>query len=175
MADPATAEDILHDVFVKFQGHFHDFQDPVKIPGWLFRVARNAIVDHYRTRKPTSELSDSLPMDPNFIDSPETDELHAMFRQLIARLPESYREAIQLTEFEGLSQAEFARQKGISLSGAKSRIQRAREQLKEMLFEFCRREFRHTPGCSPCPHGLIPSITAMKLAHNPPRRKKSAI
>jgi RNA polymerase sigma-70 factor (ECF subfamily) len=63
VAHPATAEDILHDVFLKFQSRLDEFRNPAKIRGWLFLVARNAIIDHYRTRKPTSELSESLPVD----------------------------------------------------------------------------------------------------------------
>jgi transcriptional regulator with XRE-family HTH domain len=56
------------------------------------------------------------------------------------------REALVLTAFEGLAQEELAKRLGISLSGAKSRVQRGREQLKEMLLDFCEREFGHTPG-----------------------------
>jgi len=62
--DPASAEDILHDAFVKFQNRLDEFHDPAKVRGWLILVARNAIIDHYRTRKHTSELLDSLPAEP---------------------------------------------------------------------------------------------------------------
>jgi RNA polymerase sigma-70 factor (ECF subfamily) len=162
VADPTTAEDILHDVFVKFQGRLDEFHDPAKIQSWLFLVARNAIIDHYRTRKPTSKLSESLPVEQPAIDVIEIEELHVMLRRIIDRLPKPYREASVLTAFEGLSQEELAKRLGISVSGAKSRVQRAREQLKEMLLDFSRREFSRTVGCQPCPRGLFPIITATK-------------
>jgi RNA polymerase sigma-70 factor (ECF subfamily) len=162
VADPLTAEDILQDVFVKFQGRFAEFHDPAKIQGWLFLVARNAIIDHYRTRKATSKLSESLPVEPAEIDVTEMEELHVIFRQIINRLPERYREAVVLTTFEGLTQEELAKRLEISVSGAKSRVQRGREQLKELLLDFCRREFSRTVGCQPCPHGLFPIVTATK-------------
>ena len=76
MAESATAEDILHDLFVKFQGRFDEFHDLAKIQGWLFLVARNAIIDHYRTRKPTSELSESLAVELSATDALEMEELH---------------------------------------------------------------------------------------------------
>jgi RNA polymerase sigma-70 factor (ECF subfamily) len=60
---------------------------------------------------------------------------------MIYSLPEPYRDALVLTEFEGLTQKELAERLGISLSGAKSRVQRGREKLKEMLFDCCRFEF----------------------------------
>jgi RNA polymerase sigma-70 factor (ECF subfamily) len=60
---------------------------------------------------------------------------------MIYSLPERYREALILTEFDGLTQKELAERVGISLSGAKSRVQRGREMLKGMLHECCRFEF----------------------------------
>ena len=164
VSDPATAEDILHDVFVKFQSQLDEFRDRAKIRGWMFLVARNAVIDHYRTRKPTSELSESQPVERHMPDGIEIEELHIELRRMIDRLPEPYREAFMLTAFEGLSQAQLAKRLGISLSGAKSRVQRAREQLEAMLLDFCQREFKRTPGCQPCPCGLFPMITATKPA-----------
>jgi len=60
---------------------------------------------------------------------------------MIYNLPEPYRDALVLTEFEGLTQQEMAKRLGISISGAKSRVQRGREQLKRMLLERCEFEF----------------------------------
>jgi RNA polymerase sigma-70 factor, ECF subfamily len=162
VAHPATAEDILHDVFLKFQSRLDEFRNPAKIRGWLFLVARNAIIDHYRTRKPTSELSESLPVERAATEGIEIEELHVMLRRIIDRLPGPYHEAFVLTAFEGLSQKDVAKRLGISLSGAKSRVQRAREQLKEMLLDFCQREFGRTVGCQPCPRGLFPIVRATK-------------
>ena len=158
--DPAMAEDILHDVFVKLQSRLDEFRDRAKVQGWLFLVARNAIIDHYRTRKPTSQVTESLPAETSCAFGME--ELHGVFRRLVESLPEPYREAIVLTEYEGLTQGEMAKRLGISLSGAKSRVQRGREQLKELLLDFCEREFRHTPGVSPCPNGLVPPVERMR-------------
>ena len=152
--DPALAEDILHDVFAKFQARCDEFRDPAKVQGWLFLVARNAVIDHYRTRKPTAEVTESLAAEPP--QTLEIAELHAAFQRLIDRVPEPYREALVLSELEGLTQAELAKRLGISLSGAKSRVQRGREQLKELLLDFCQREFQSFGKSSPCPNGLIP-------------------
>jgi len=170
VADPATAEDMLQDVFLKLQSRLDEFRDPAKVQGWLFLVARNAIIDHYRTRKPTSALEESLRTAlPENVT--ELEELRVAFRRIVDGLPETYREALVLTEFEGLTQEELAKRLGISVSGAKSRVQRGRELLKERLLETCHREFRHSPGCQPCPSGLLPVVTAAK----PVRRRKPAL
>ena len=140
VADPSTAEDILQDVFVKIQAQLNRLEDPSKLQGWLYRIARNAIIDHYRTRRETTEVPESLPAEVP-ADDPELEGLKAAFRRMIYSLPEPYRDALVLTEFDGLTQKELAERLGISLSGAKSRVQRGKEQLKRMLHDCCTFEF----------------------------------
>jgi RNA polymerase sigma-70 factor (ECF subfamily) len=136
----SAAEDILQDVFVKIQGRLDTLEDPAKMQSWLYRITRNAIIDHYRTRKETTEVPESLPVEPPENDT-ELEGLKAAFRRMIYSLPEPYRDALVPTAFEGLTQKELSKRLGLSLSGAKSRVQRARARLKEMLFECCRFEF----------------------------------
>ena len=149
VADPATAEDILQDVFVKIQSRLDHLRAPAKLPSWLYLIARNAIIDHYRKTRATSELPESLLTEPPE-DSSEVCELRGALRQMIDGLPDIYRDAIVLTEFEGLTQKELADRLGISLSGAKSRVQRAREQLKQMLLDCCHFEFDRRGGIMDC-------------------------
>ena len=163
VADPATGEDLLQDVFVKLQTRLDEFQDPAKLQGWLFLVARNAIIDYYRTRKKTSEQVASLPVDlPE--NSTEMKELEGVFHRLINSLPEPYREALVLAEFEDLTGKELAKRLGISVSGAKSRVQRGREQLKQMLLDYCHSEFSRIEGSQPCPKGLLPVVQGARIA-----------
>lgn len=61
--------------------------------------------------------------------------------ELIAQLPETYREAVRLAEIDGFTQQEVADRLGLSLSGAKSRIQRGRVMLSDVLEQCCRFEF----------------------------------
>jgi RNA polymerase sigma-70 factor (ECF subfamily) len=160
VADPAAAEDILQDVFVKIQAKIAQLKDPAKLQSWLFLLTRNAIIDHYRARKDMTEVPETLPSEPPEDDA-ELEGLKASFRRMIYSLPEPYRDALVLTEFEGLTQKELASRLGISISGAKSRVQRGREQLKVMLHECCTFEFdrrgkvidctpREKGGCQEC-------------------------
>jgi RNA polymerase sigma-70 factor (ECF subfamily) len=151
VSDPATAQDLLQDVFVKIQKRLAQLQDPAKLEGWIYLITRNAIIDHYRTRKEAVELPDTLPAEPDANDG-EIEELKASFRRMIYSLPEPYREAVVLTELEGLTQKALAERLGISLSGAKSRVQRGRAQLKQMLDDCCTFEFDRRGkviGCEP--------------------------
>jgi RNA polymerase sigma-70 factor (ECF subfamily) len=136
-------------VFVKIASRSASLNDPGKLQGWIFLVARNAVIDHYRTRKVTVEVPETLP-DDRGAEGAEIEQLKAAFRRMIDALPEAYREAIRLTEFEGLTQKELANHLGISLSGAKSRVQRGREQLRQSLNDCCRFEFDRRGGVIDC-------------------------
>jgi len=140
VADDATVDDLLQDVFLKISRRTDDWEDSAHLEGWLFRVARNAVIDHYRSQRSTVEFEDTLVDEKN--PDPECyDELKVGFRKLVNELPEPYREALILTEFEGLTQNELAERLGISLSGAKSRVQRGRKRLRKILDDCCRFEF----------------------------------
>ncbi len=130
-----AVDDILQDVFLKAHTSLHTVKSRGSITAWLFRIAANAIVDHYRSQKPFDELPDELAA-----PEPKRDyvaELATCVQPLIADLPETYQAALVLSEIEGLSQKEVANRLGISLSGAKSRVQRGREKLRECLLDCC--------------------------------------
>ena len=82
VSDRATAEDILQDVFVKIQKRLGQLQDPAKLQGWIYLIARNAIIDHYRTRKETVEVPETLPAE-SAVDDGEIGELQAAFRRMV--------------------------------------------------------------------------------------------
>lgn len=140
VSDDATADDILQDVFLKIQKRLGQLDDSSKLQSWIYLIARNAVIDHYRVRKETVEVPESLVAE-TATDDPDIEGLKIAFRRMIDALPDPYREAIVLTELEGLTQKELAERLGISVSGAKSRVQRGREQLKQALLDCCKFEF----------------------------------
>lgn len=159
IGDTFTADDILQDVLLKAYQSLDTLTDPNRLPAWLYRIARNAVIDHYRRQRPNSELSETLPM-------PEPDEPSALetlagcLPPLLNGLADPYRQALLLSSVQGLPQHEIAEQLGISLSGTKSRVQRGRNQLKELLIKCCQFEFDrrgsllnyapHPSGCNTC-------------------------
>ncbi len=150
VADFAAAEDILQDTIVNIQKRLGQLRDAGKLESWVYQIARNAIMDHYRKSRDTVALPESLAAEPAPISDREREGLQAAFRGMIEALPQPYREAIELTSFWGLSQQELADRFGISVSGAKSRVQRGRAMLKEMLLECCRFEFDQRGGILEC-------------------------
>lgn len=144
VSDDATCDDILHDVFLKIHTGLASLRDEKKLKSWLYQIARNAIIDYFRSQKLAVELTDQLPhpeIDPSEM---VTQELSECLQPMIQLLPENYRDAIILSELKGLKQKEIAKLQGTSLSGAKSRVQRGRVLLKNMLDECCQLEFDHS-------------------------------
>src|SRR5712692_7822073 len=124
----------------------------------MYQIARNAIADYYREQKATVELPRLLlaPEEPVFEDDVIKDLIPSV-KAMVESLPGEYREALILTEYEGLTQRELAERLGLSLSGAKSRVQRAREKLKAMILDCCHFEFDrfgkiidYQPNCACC-------------------------
>jgi RNA polymerase sigma-70 factor (ECF subfamily) len=155
VADPQDAEDVLQEVMLRIHRHADELETADRMAAWVHRIARNAIVDHYRRRAARPELAAGAAGDIDerphgSLDEPASEalrrELAACLRPLVARLPEKQREALILTEFEGLTQVETARRLGISVSGAKARVQRARAQLRALLLDCCHVEFDRRGG-----------------------------
>lgn len=131
----AAAEDILQEVFLRIHGRIQTLAAPDKLESWIYQIARNAIIDHYRLRRtsPLPQMDLRAAVVPDDPGAAETLSL----RDMVETLPDPYRQALILTEYEGLTQAELAARLGISLSGAKSRVQRARAKIKDALLTCC--------------------------------------
>ncbi len=139
--DDAEAEDILQQVFIRVHRHLCCRPDWNKPEGWFYQIARNLIIDHYRRRREMVEIPESLPTEPDWPEEDLEAALALSLTEMVNELPEPYRQALVLTEYQGLSQKQLAESQGISLSGAKSRVQRAREKLRDMLLRCCHFEF----------------------------------
>lgn len=130
--DKSLADDIIQDVFVKVHSRLHQLKDSEKIQRWIYQIARNTITDHYRK----NNIVTAPEMQGAAGDDRALNECVAnCVRQLLDSLPEKYRQALRLSEMEGVPQVELAKRLGISYSGVKSRVQRARRILREKMEE----------------------------------------
>jgi RNA polymerase sigma-70 factor (ECF subfamily) len=143
------AEDILQEVMLRIHRHNGDLQHADRVSGWVYRIARNATADYYRqpTRRelPSGQGADLPERDGSsgaaVWNEPDTAELRSelagCLAPMVESLPPIYQEAVRLTDFEGVTQTQAAAQLGISVSGMKTRVQRARGQLKNLLLDCC--------------------------------------
>jgi RNA polymerase sigma-70 factor (ECF subfamily) len=107
-------------------------------------------VDRQRRERPAVDLDDALPMPDAAEENEVLRDLADCVHRCIEYLPEPYREALRLTAFEHVSQKELAERCGLTLSGAKSRVQRARRMLVDLYRECCHLEFDTRGGVMSC-------------------------
>jgi RNA polymerase sigma-70 factor (ECF subfamily) len=162
VADRHAVDDIVAEVMLRIHTHLDRLDDHEKVTAWVFRIARNAITDHYRrtARRPDapSDLPEGHPDGDGDVDQWVDDqdlvirELSVVLRPLVDQLPDDYRRALELTDLGGMSQAEAARIEQVSVSGMKSRVQRGRRLLVARLHQHCEITFdsRGMPAdCTP--------------------------
>lgn len=139
-------EDIVQSIFIKVHKNIDKLSDVDKISPWIYTIARNTIYDFYRAKSHDLYIENL----PENIFTEQQDE-HTLNKEIgnclihmIQDLPYIYKQAIILTEFENYTQKDLARKLGLSVSGAKSRVQRARAKLKSMVLKCCSIEQDHS-------------------------------
>jgi RNA polymerase sigma-70 factor (ECF subfamily) len=143
VASAADVDDIIQEIFVRMQRGVSGLRDGERFGGWLYRIAEHVIVDAARARARQPLARAEVP-EPALVDQVEgpAEELQEALGEcvalFVARLPSPYREAVTLTDLEGLTQKDAANMLGVSLSGMKSRVQRGREKIRDMFEECCR-------------------------------------
>jgi RNA polymerase sigma-70 factor (ECF subfamily) len=150
VVDDHVADDLLQETFLRIHGNIHNLHESDRLAAWVYRIARNVIHDHYRAKNGDVSLAD--------IDVPEVENGRNQLRasadiwleELIGQLPQTYREAVRLSEIEGLPQHEVADRLGLSVSGAKSRIQRGRAMLRDVLDQCCAFQFDRQGNLMDC-------------------------
>jgi RNA polymerase sigma-70 factor (ECF subfamily) len=152
VADPNDAEDLLQETFIKIHRNLNGLHADDRLAAWIYQIARNTIADFYRRNgREFESLDEGAEEDERLATGDEEkwtveQELALCLRPMVENLPDNYRQALWLTEFEGLSQVELAAQLGLSVSGAKSRVQRGRAMLRQQLLDCCRFEFDRRGG-----------------------------
>src|SRR5215469_9995314 len=169
VSDESTAEDVLQDVFLNIHQHVDTLRDAKKLESWMYRITRNAIIDSYRYSRPmtTLEAQEVLDLPEELPDDDVVSELLPCVRAMVKNLPAQDRQAVVLTDYQGLTQKELAERLGLSFSGAKSRVHRARERLKHQLLDCCHFELDrrghiidYQPKCQSCSPGACCSESA---------------
>ena len=146
-------DDVVQEVFLRVVRHLPSLRDSDRIDSWLYQIARNALHDAMRVRQRRDSRTDAIDSDlpaaaaEDDVRAAEA-ELAPCLTAMVARLAEPYREAIDFTSVQGLSQTAAAKRAGVSVSGMKSRVQRARAQLKDMLLRCCEVQIDRRRGVS---------------------------
>lgn len=151
ISNEADVDDLMQEVFLRVHQRLDSLKELTRVTGWIYQIVRHAIVDYYRVQgkrqdRPMglgAELEKNRPVPllsirgASELEGHARQEISACVRPLIAQLSQEYRDALIMVELEGQSQSMAAQKIGLSLSGMKSRVQRARKQLKRLLHSCC--------------------------------------
>lgn len=169
----ADVDDLVQRVLLQIVKGLASLRNVELLHAWVYRTARNVIVDYYRSSAGRREVASggaedlaaaSAEAQANSQDDDERaalQELAGCMTPMIRQLPPAYREAVTLADLEGINQADAATRAGVSVSAMKSRIQRGRQQLKAVLEDCCRVQLdrrgtivaydpRKPNSCGPC-------------------------
>jgi len=136
--DREYAEDLLQDIFIKALQNKTRFCTLTHAKSWLFTIARNTLIDSYRKAK-LDIYAYSYPTAQQ--ETAPIVNLQQCLSRVLGELDEQDKEVIELCDMQGLSQNDYAKRKGLTLSASKSRVQRARKKLREQMILSCKVEF----------------------------------
>ncbi|GAA4276208.1 sigma-70 family RNA polymerase sigma factor [Aquimarina mytili] len=131
--DEQVAKDVLQDSFIKVISKINQLEDTSKLTSWVYQITRNTIFDYYRKSKLKKIPIEDIHIPENQNENFEYAKLSNCINQKIQTLTTKHKEAIILTSFKNYTQKELASLLKISYSGTKSRIQKARDILKDKI------------------------------------------
>ncbi len=137
VSNAQDAEDLSQEIMLKVFRSRASLRDPAKLEPWLYQVARAALIDYYRRKRPSEPVPEGLIAEAHSFD--ETSKvLGRSARRFLATLPELYRMPLELAEMQGLSVADIAALLKLGQSAVKSRLQRGRALLRNKMIACCR-------------------------------------
>jgi RNA polymerase sigma-70 factor, ECF subfamily len=140
--DESVADDLVQDAFIRIQENLDSVKDPSKVSSWIFRIAHNLCLDHFRSRKKSSsheEIHEGL---VNLQETPmqkkvEQGEMSQCVQDKLNLLPESLRSVLIFADVMEFSHQEIANILGLSVENVKVRVHRTRKKFKKILEEKC--------------------------------------
>jgi RNA polymerase sigma-70 factor (ECF subfamily) len=155
----ADVDDLVQRVLLQIVTGLQSLRDVERLHAWVYRTARNVIIDYYRATGSRREhaAGDAIDIEadaPAPLEASDDNdgvalrELAACLAPMLNQLPPAHQDAIRMVDLEGATQQEAARRVGVSLSGMKSRVQRGRQQLRTVVEACCRIDLDRRGGIS---------------------------
>lgn len=139
LRDPHAVADVVQESWIRIHRGLPTLRDEARMAPWIFRIARSALVDHVRKRR-TSAGGDAV-LDETVVEddmAPDTEaELARCLPAFLRGLSAEDQSVLQAVDAGGQSQADFAREHGLSAPTVRSRTQRARQRLRRRIEQCC--------------------------------------
>jgi RNA polymerase sigma-70 factor (ECF subfamily) len=168
---PHDAEDIRQLVFTRLASQDGGLRADERVAAWLYTTTRNAITDYYRSAArrrelPVEALPDVADADPDEPADTSQANLARCLLPLVNRLPADQAQAVRMVDMDGMTHAKAAAVATVSVPGMKSRVQRGRAKLRDLLLACCevnrdvRGRVMDFDRCSPEPSTSAPMTAA---------------
>lgn len=134
------AEDLLQNVFIKVASGIGDLNRQEKLQSWIYAITRNAIIDYYRSKASDKGFAMEGDISESFTEEEYNDAtkgLDCCLMDFVNKLPDEYRDIITDVELNGIKQKDLSEKYGLAYPSIRSRVQRGREKLKDILLECC--------------------------------------
>ena len=133
----ADADDLVQETVLKAFRARRSLRNEQRLEAWLYRVARRMVSDYYRRRRSHSEFADTDDASGETVTDSVTAAVARAALCYLGTLPYEYQAAVRMADYQGLPHAEVARQLGISVSAAKSRVRRGKKRIRELMEQCC--------------------------------------
>jgi RNA polymerase sigma factor (sigma-70 family) len=156
----SLSEDLVQEVFLRILRYRQSYQAGTPFRAWIYQIARNARIDHFRKVRPQTELQPEMlpPVVPT--DSAQERQQAAMLHNALMRLPEEKREVLLLSRFQELKCEEIARLVGCEVTTVRVRIHRALQELRQIF-----RQLERAPADTRSAGGCARHIPPRRLGH----------
>lgn len=131
-----TAEDLTEDVFVKLFRNLRKLEQPTAFEGWLFQIARNQVIDYYRSKRavvPLEEIENTLEYETNIVDLVNLQTQQTVFIKLLKELTGEQQQVIKLKFLEDIDNTAIAQIMNKTEGSIRVIQHRAIARLKELI------------------------------------------
>jgi RNA polymerase sigma factor (sigma-70 family) len=131
--DRGLSEDLVQEVFLRILRYRQSYKPGTPFRAWIYQIARNARVDHFRKTRKETELDPDMPAPKPKVDPAQQEQETELLQRALQQMPEEKKEILILARFQELKYDEIARLIGCEVATVRVRVHRALQELRQIF------------------------------------------